>query len=110
MPEPDLPRSDDVDYSMSETPDTEVARGQTLGQRRAGAEAPALVVGERTHVRMMGSRAPTRPGVETLERVTPPRYQVGVGAQPIGHSMGAGGMARAPRSSSRKRKLDAALR
>ena len=111
-PEPDLSPSglDDVDYLMPKTPNTEAAGGQTSGQRRAGAEAPSLVVGERKHARMMGARAPTRPGVETLKRVTPPRYQVGVGAQPIGHSMGAGGMARAPRSSSRKRKLDAALR
>ena len=111
-PEPDLSPSgsDDVDYSMSETPDTEAAGGELLGQRWAGDEASTLVVGERKHARTMGARAPTRPGVETLKRVTPPRYQVGVGAQPIGHSMGAGGMARAPRSSSRKRKLDAALR
>ena len=50
-PEPDLPPSwlDDVDYSMSETPDTEAAGGQTLGQWRAGVEAPTLVVSERTH-------------------------------------------------------------
>ena len=85
--------SDYVDYSMSETPDTEAAGGQMSGQRRAGAEAPMLVVGERMHARTTGERTPVRPDVETLGRVTPSRHQVGLGAPPVGRSMGAGGMA-----------------
>jgi hypothetical protein len=111
-PEPDLSPSgsDDVDYSMSETPDTEAAGGELLGQRRAGDEASALVVGERTHARMTGKRTPAWLGVETLGRVTPPRHQVGLGVPPVGRSMGAGGTERAPRSGLRKHKLDAASR
>ena len=82
MPELDLSPSgsDIVDYSMSETPNTEVVGGQTSCQWRAGAEVPPLVVREGTHAWTTGERAPARPDVETLGWLTPPRHQVGLGA------------------------------
>ena len=111
-PDPDLsPSGSEVaDYSTLGTPNTEVAGGQSSGQWRAGTVPPAPVVGESTHARMTGERTPAWPGVENLGRVSPPRHQVGLGARPIGCSTGAGGLVRATRSGSRKRKLDAAPR
>jgi hypothetical protein len=93
-----------------ETLDTVAAGGQSSGQRRAGTEPPAPVVGERTHVRKTGKRMPARSGMETLRRVSPPRHQVGLGVPPVGCSTGACGPVQASRSGSRKRKLDAASR
>jgi hypothetical protein len=48
-PEPGLlpSASGDIDYSMLETFNMEVAGGQSSGQRRADAEAPGSVVGDR---------------------------------------------------------------
>ena len=111
-PEQDLlpSTSGDVDYSTLETPNTEATGGQSSGQRRAGTEPPALAVDESMHVRTTDERTPARPGVEALERVLPPRHQVGPGTAPVGHSTGVGGPVRAPRSSSRKCKLDATSR
>ena len=84
-PEPDLSpsASGDVDYSMLETPNTGAARGQSPGQRRVGAKASALAVGEGTPMQTTSERSPARPDVETLGRVMPPRPEVGLDARPL---------------------------
>ena len=105
-PEPDSSPSGsgNVDYLMWPDPDMEGARGQSPGQRRAGAKTPAPV-DEKAHARTSGERSPTWFDVETLGQVSPLRHQVGPSAAPVGRSTGTGGSARAPRSGSKKRKL-----
>ena len=97
----------EVDNSMLPKLDTEEAGGQSLGQRGAGTEPPVQAEGENTRARSPAERSPAKPNAGSLRRVSPPRRQTGPGAVPGDRSAGAGGSARAPKSGSRKRKLDA---
>jgi len=78
------------------------------GHQLIGSEPPAEVEGEDMRVRSPIERPPAQPVAGTLRRASPLRREASPGAAPGGHSVGAGGSARAPRSGSWKRKLDAA--
>ena len=88
--------------------DTELAGGQSPGQRQAGTEPPVQAEGEDTRVQSPIEGSPTQPGAGTLKRTSLPRGQTGLGATSGGHLAGSSGSSQAPKSVSKKRKLDAA--
>ena len=98
--------SDDADNSMFEDLEMGVAGRPLSGQYRAGVEASASVVGERTLMSVARERTPATEewtpaagGVATLGRETSPRDPAGSGAPPAGQLTRAGEAMRAPRSS-----------
>ena len=110
MPEPESSPSaeGEVDYSALLDPNTEGAGGQSPGQQHAGTEPPTEVEGEDTRVRSPTERPPAQPVAGTFRRSSPPRREAGPGAAPGGRSAGAIRPTQAPKSGSKKRKLDAA--
>ena len=110
-PEPESPHSaeGDDDSSALHDPNMEGAGGQSPGHQHAGSEPPAEAEGEDTCAPSPEEKSPAQLNTGTLERVPLPRHQSGPGSVPGGRSVGAGGSARVPKRSSRKRKLDAAL-
>ena len=110
-PEPESPFSaatGQVNYSMWLESDTKRAGGRSPGQRRAATEPPVQAEGEDMRARSPVEGSPAQPDAGTLELVSPPRGQTGPGATSGGRSAGASGSSRAPKSGSKKRKLDAA--
>ena len=109
MPEPDSSPlgSGNVDYSMWPIPDTEGTGGQSPGQRRAGTEPPAQAEGEDTRPPSPVGRRSAQPIAGTLEQALPPKTQTGPGVVPSGCSMRSSRSAGAPKSGSKKHKLEA---
>ena len=111
-PEPESSASAEVEVNYSALPDpnAEGVKRQSPGQRGVGTEPPAQAEGEDTRAPSPEEGSPAQLNVGTLERVPPPRHQTGPGAAPGDRSSGAGGPVQAPKSGSKKSKLEAASR
>ena len=109
MPEPESSASAEVevDYSALPDPNAEGVEGQSPGQQEVGTESPAQAKGGDTRAPSPEEGSPARGNMGTFERVPPLRHQTGLGAAPGDRSLGAGGSTRAPKSGSKKHKLEA---
>ena len=110
-PDPESPSSaveGQVDYSMWPESDAEEAEGRSPGHRQVGTEPPVQAEGEDTHARSPAEGTLMQPDARTLERASLSRGQTGPGSASGGRSAGASGSSRAPKSGSKKHKLDAA--
>jgi hypothetical protein len=110
IPTPDSTPSAEVeiDYSALPDPNTEGAGGQSPDQRGAGTEPPAQAEGEDTRAPSPVGTPPALSVAGTLEQASPPKPQTGPGAVPSGCLARSSGSARAPKSGSKKCKLEAA--
>ena len=90
---------------------TAVGEKTPVSATTVGERTPVPVaVGERMPATTAGERMPApAAGVATLRRTTLSRAQAISGAPPTGRSTGAGGVMRAPRTSSRKHRMSAIL-
>ena len=98
----------EVDYSALPDPNAEGVEGQSPGQQEVGTESPAQAKGGDTRAPSPEEGSPAWLDVGTLEWVPPLRHQTGPGVAPGERLLGAGGSARAPKSGSKERKLEAA--